>query len=330
MLENSGLFHYTTLEGFKGILSKNTLWATHYQFLNDSQELKVALNYIEEIFYEAVIETLDSRLADKTRDFKRVLHSLRGEVENIRETILEPLQNEFYIISFCQHKEDSFEYKNGLLSQWRAYGKGKPKFAIEFDYKLLSRAFENEAKSFLLSLTHDPVTYDDPKTPQETIYQRHEKKLSRVKDLADFLYRDMLGLVTSKEFDEQYKNYTDRALAALLWLLPFIKHNGFKEENEYRYSLVATMISEKTKNKLRPHEKKPEKPRKYREKLGYGDVVPYIEIFEEKKDFKLPIKRIIVGPSREQKQIYTFTQNYLFSNNRMDIKLEKSDIPYLD
>lgn len=33
------LYHYTTLEGLKGILETQTLWATHFEFLNDSSEL---------------------------------------------------------------------------------------------------------------------------------------------------------------------------------------------------------------------------------------------------------------------------------------------------
>ena len=33
------LYHYTTWEGLLGILQTQTLWATHYRFLNDYSEL---------------------------------------------------------------------------------------------------------------------------------------------------------------------------------------------------------------------------------------------------------------------------------------------------
>jgi hypothetical protein len=33
------LFHYTDLQGLRGILSSNTLWATNYRYLNDRSEL---------------------------------------------------------------------------------------------------------------------------------------------------------------------------------------------------------------------------------------------------------------------------------------------------
>ncbi len=32
------LWHYTTAEGLKGILSSQTLWVTDYRYLNDSSE----------------------------------------------------------------------------------------------------------------------------------------------------------------------------------------------------------------------------------------------------------------------------------------------------
>jgi hypothetical protein len=33
------LYHYTTLEGFKNIIEKGTLWGTNFAYLNDSTEL---------------------------------------------------------------------------------------------------------------------------------------------------------------------------------------------------------------------------------------------------------------------------------------------------
>ena len=34
------LYHYTSMDGCRGIIETQTLWATHYQHLNDSSELK--------------------------------------------------------------------------------------------------------------------------------------------------------------------------------------------------------------------------------------------------------------------------------------------------
>jgi hypothetical protein len=36
------LFHYTTESGLYGILRSQQLWATHYAYMNDSEELRRA------------------------------------------------------------------------------------------------------------------------------------------------------------------------------------------------------------------------------------------------------------------------------------------------
>ncbi len=36
--ENKRLYHYTTWDGLVGILKNQSLWATHYKFLNDYSE----------------------------------------------------------------------------------------------------------------------------------------------------------------------------------------------------------------------------------------------------------------------------------------------------
>lgn len=49
------LYHYTTLEGLKGIISSNALWATHYKYLNDSSEV----DYARSIISEALADTIE-------------------------------------------------------------------------------------------------------------------------------------------------------------------------------------------------------------------------------------------------------------------------------
>src|SRR5262245_39979140 len=33
------LYHYTGIRGLKGIINSQTLWATHYRYLNDTEEV---------------------------------------------------------------------------------------------------------------------------------------------------------------------------------------------------------------------------------------------------------------------------------------------------
>ncbi|MCX2944386.1 hypothetical protein ORG37_14910 [Rahnella perminowiae] len=41
------IFHYTDLNGLKGIIESGSLWATHFSFLNDSNELIHRMNCLE-------------------------------------------------------------------------------------------------------------------------------------------------------------------------------------------------------------------------------------------------------------------------------------------
>ncbi len=41
------IYHYTDLNGLKGITESGSLWATHFSFLNDSNELIHGMNCLE-------------------------------------------------------------------------------------------------------------------------------------------------------------------------------------------------------------------------------------------------------------------------------------------
>lgn len=41
------IYHYTDLNGLKGILSSNAFWATNFYFMNDAHELQHGVKCIE-------------------------------------------------------------------------------------------------------------------------------------------------------------------------------------------------------------------------------------------------------------------------------------------
>ncbi|EJG2383281.1 hypothetical protein HMPREF1144_0490 [Klebsiella sp. OBRC7] len=46
------IYHYTDLNGLKGIIESGSLWATHFSFLNDSNELTHGMNCLVKWFTE--------------------------------------------------------------------------------------------------------------------------------------------------------------------------------------------------------------------------------------------------------------------------------------
>jgi hypothetical protein len=96
------LYHYTTQTGLLGIVKKKQMWATHHQYLNDTQEFLHAKG----LFCAEIEKRLSS--ASPGSEIRLVLEEMRSAVNRDNENV------GWYVASFSED-EDS-------LSQWRAYG----------------------------------------------------------------------------------------------------------------------------------------------------------------------------------------------------------------
>jgi hypothetical protein len=105
------LYHYTDQNGFLGIIENRFLWATKIQYLNDRNELNLALNIAGE-----VLEQQASISKDSTELFR-----IKRLIENL-ENIVD--------INICVC---SLSEKGDLLSQWRGYSSGMGGYSIGFD-----------------------------------------------------------------------------------------------------------------------------------------------------------------------------------------------------
>ena len=114
------LFHYTDARGLQGILNSNSLWATHFQFLNDSSEMRYGEKQARD-----VIDALAEKQPEKERFWISAAKLLKDVFE---EEIASP-----YVVSFC--------FMGDLLSQWREYGDRGTGFSIGFDCEGLSKLF---------------------------------------------------------------------------------------------------------------------------------------------------------------------------------------------
>ena len=93
------IFHYTSLEGFVGIVQNRSLWLSDYSYLNDKHELMYGVEIIREVIAEMLQATPNSTVAE-------LLHTWDKE------------------IAIPTHRVciASFSSDNDSLSQWRAYG----------------------------------------------------------------------------------------------------------------------------------------------------------------------------------------------------------------
>ncbi len=95
------LYHYTTLEGLRGILNSRSIWFTHTSTLNDPLELKYGKQLILDILNEVTNNENEGNI-------KNLLRFLSDTVNGF--TIM---TNQTYVACFCESEN--------LLSQWRSY-----------------------------------------------------------------------------------------------------------------------------------------------------------------------------------------------------------------
>ena len=316
------LYHYTNLEGLKGILDTQTLWATHFKGLNDSSEIELMRPLLEEKLFE-LINAIVSKDAKKCSKYKRKIEKLggitkasRGEAKNftdfmykrmfLRAPGLVPMA-EPYILSFCGHtNHDDYVKKNGLLSQWRAYG-GDGGYALILDTLRLTKCLKVEPNTYSYSqFLFGDVLYDDQSDKFETVF-------------AD-LHRGLEAWTCALEVS---KKLPDENLAQPFFnVATRFKHRGFKEESEVRVSVspvteaLEKTVCETSLLKL--------KPIQHREKDG--SQVRYIVLNDVPKKKSLPIIRIIIGPQRDQKQRAKDVKKLI---GKRKIEIVCSETPYL-
>lgn len=216
------IYHYTTIEGVKGILDSQALHLTHVRYMNDSEEITHAFNHYKQRVMEHEIDNLIKSLNLKAEeDSSRLLKS--DEIHKVKDTISKTLDlalGNAYIFaaSFCQTK-------NNLLSQWRGYSNGTIGYCIEFNEDKLIEASYKITGSKDIFMVYDNCIYDE----KETLSLLNEQ----VPEIA--------------AWNEEYSS-----LPTVFRICSLSKNGDFSEENEKRLVAVthnnSTKIKFKTKN----------------------------------------------------------------------------------
>jgi hypothetical protein len=210
--DNLLLYHYTTLEGLKGILKNRSIWFTHTSTLNDPLELKYGKNLILDILNKAINKKDDPII-------NQLLNALVIQINSFDDVIYEA-----YVACFCE--------SDNLLSQWRGYGHRGGGYNIGFE-------FTSDTKFYHLS---DPSEDESYVILRKIIYDFDKQKELVSKYLS-------LILINASRAIDHYKNHGGLPeiwgnMAAiessniLSDLMLSFKSPVFKEENEWRLILV--------------------------------------------------------------------------------------------
>jgi hypothetical protein len=318
------LFHYTTGAGLVGILKTNCLFASHSDFLNDSTECQ--------IIRELLAPQIESEIEATTRELvrsgllkKEVYNAYggafsTGEANNVLGVLFKAINgiSPFFITSFCMHAKGTTDFNNGLLSQWRGYGRNGG-FAIEFNERGIDE---------LVSLEAEKYSYDVITTGHVT-YENYSEKCDPVdfRGLANAMTREVFA---SQGFDISSltgKQEVTDYIRPFLQSAPFMKHFGFREENEYRlvapcYRTGVNQIASKEEQELGNFNFKSVDLRR----RGDGTLIPYIELFKD-LGRPLPIHSIMVGPHSNQEHQKSALELFL-EQRGLSIPVRVSHLPY--
>lgn len=316
---NPELHHYTDRSGLEGIWKTNSLWATHFANLSDSSEIVL----LKEPLVTALATYFKPQIIKRQRENFNVRRNV--EKEGGVEALVGKLAHSFveahyitaitggkasplavpFISSFCSHANDqSYEQENGLLSQWRGYGRNG-RYALVFDTRQLDDLLALEWRAhFWAKLDIEKVVYFEG---SETLEKEFPDLLATTTQL--------LSRILYKKSYSDIDIFTPFSRAATL-----LKHRGFREEREVR--IVACPQSARA---LADRGKRNEllgwPPIK---KVRLHNSKKYVALFGS-LNATLPIKRIIVGPGANQNEDFELARSMVSDR----VLIVKSETPFI-
>jgi hypothetical protein len=315
------LFHYTNLTAFKNIFETNILRATHYRDLNDSSEfarfkLKV-LEYIRPIMKKILNDFRYTKRVEKYINERggielAVEKDAAWHVDSVHESMFKKeMYQETFVCSFCGHNLQSYESGHGLLSQWRAYGAGGG-VAIVLDTVRVEEMMIKDYANFQFQRSMmGKVIYDDNDSEIKKEYKKVFKSFPKIIEI----YYNNQWVERRSEVEKLYTDmHKDFLLGSVL-----VKHRAFQEENEIR-----SIVSLPTEHSYSYGPDNPKMKKQIWYMLKDNREIRYIEMFGNEP---LPIKRIIVGPSRIQNFNYQTVRDIIGEDT--NIEIVKSGIPFL-
>jgi hypothetical protein len=204
------LYHYTSIEGLKGILESRCLWASQIHFLNDTQEFRYSIEIL-----------------------KKLISKFKDELPKQRAIRTPPYKPEEWLSDFFGLTEDmfridavsklpvcvfSFSEDGDLLSQWRAYCPTGGGYSIGFRLESMVPWLQTKKLSIV------PCVYDERE--QETIIRDEiiKKRDTLLKRLAG--EPNNSGEILREVWLEFFMEFS--LIASKL------KHPAFREEFEWR------------------------------------------------------------------------------------------------
>ena len=332
-------FHYTNIDGVEGIIKSNSIWATHYSFLNDIEEMLRLRKFLTKYCNEEIASLIkrlnidEKKLAERFPSENHIVGMTRISVENLHGAFLNKQSAEPYVASFCSvAKEDEYVRNNGLLSQWRGYAEGG--YALVFDTKKIEELVESERYAIpgALALPSQPILKIGEVVYNEVDFvKKFTDEIKILKERVCWMAES--SFVSPDKIDKRLFNEGTINKMSSSWMPAYMrcvtlyKDEGFKEEKEIRIAVFR--IHDKYLKGLSTSKKEI----KLRKEKG-----PYLELFKRQEIKKvktrypsdyLGIKRIIVGPGVDKEARASKLREFL-KKNKKNVEITISETPYIN
>jgi len=236
------LYHYTGIQGLKGIIESRTLWATHYKYLNDGEEIVHFRELLPNIFRPVLKKAFDDlpALQDTPlfKEYSSIEDAIEGETRKLTSALFDvtfsgatdrQVFTEPYIASFCTVEKHNDQIANhGLLSQWRGYGTDGG-YVIVFDTNELINLLDKEKAKWAYSVIFaGDVVYSSATEKDLTDEFREQFKA----------IEDFWGNVLRRGFHGS----SGDTYGSIVSCACRYKHWGFSEEKEFRIVVIPMSL----------------------------------------------------------------------------------------
>lgn len=215
------IYHYTTQETAQIFLTpdKAMLYCTWAKALNDDQEYKIGIEYA--LAHIAEEMHLDAETASEVKDFMKTIEQRRYRMP--------------WVMSFSGVQDK--------LSQWIAYtDRKRGGYALGFSFKNLENLVGNIVRS-KSQLYEGNSPYILHLLPCFYLDYASKEAMSEVQHFFHFLFVEYLQEFVNKELGiSNTQEYAARIASFICLFAAVIKHESFKEEQEYR--LVIQLVND--------------------------------------------------------------------------------------
>lgn len=257
--------HYTSAANFLNILGEKRMWMRNVRFMNDSQEVLIAANALNNFL----------NVIDINWDFTKACENLcRGSAPLILgyiNGIKNHLIDHTHVISLSEHHH--IRDRGGKLSMWRGYS--------------------GEGSGIAIVLNKEAVAYPDSFVQMRMArieYATENDIFSQLKSLVDVVWK-------AKPEEMSETRFVSQMCYILTKMMVTTKNSGFNEESEWRLFYFPSLWP----NDLLKAKRFIATPKGVPETIyGYPIGEKSADGVVQTLDFNEIIQKVIIGPCSEQ------------------------------